>query len=126
MLPNHEILALVTRADNQGDTVDGERQSLRAIFGEAKAAGLQPAGMKAAMKLRKLKPQTMKAYLDTFDAVRLAIGLDNQLDLEDSIAAAKAADRDLADGNGEVPSERPARRDRGRVRQPTTDAVGRA
>lgn len=121
-----EIKRIAGRADDQQETVDVERAALKEIFDAAKVLhGVVPSALKAVMKLRKLESHKMQAWLRTFDEARAALGLDDQLDLEDAVRAMDdAADRTggptiITDGDtGEVLAEfgSKARKARGQAR----------
>lgn len=78
-----DIRRYSTRLDKQQDAVDGEKDSLKAIYEEVKRNGIRPDALRSARKLRRLKPADLRAWLTTFDACREALGLDAQMDIED-------------------------------------------
>ena len=87
-----EILELTKKIDQQQSFYDGEKEGLKSIYDSLLGFEMRPDAFKSALKLRKMKPTAMQAWLDTFDAVRDALGLDAQLDLEDVIDRQSAAE----------------------------------
>ena len=87
MIDKDSIKSLAGRYDRVQETIDEHKEDQKAIMGAVKAAQIEPAAFKSALKLQKLKPTKLKAWLDSFDACRDALGLDAQMDLEDTIRA---------------------------------------
>lgn len=85
-----KIRELEAAVERMQDRADEAKEDLKAAMDAVGAAGLNKAAFKSALKLKKLKPVDLKSWLNTFDAVRDAIGLDAQMDLEDAIEAMAA------------------------------------
>ena len=103
MLSKDEILELTKQIDQQKSFVEGEQEGLKSFYDSLLGFEMRPDAFRTALKLRNLKPGALTAWLHTFDAVRDALGLDAQLDLEDAIAAQeKAADEELGIGKGKT------------------------
>jgi hypothetical protein len=80
-----DIRTLVSAYDESDTRAVQAGEDRRAVVDAAKTQGLHPGGFASALKLRKLKPEKMQAWLRTFDRTRAALALDAQLDLEDAI-----------------------------------------
>lgn len=106
-IPQEKIRELAAAVEDRKLKADEAKEDLNSAFAAAKAKGLELGAFKSAMKLRKLDPVKLKAWLDTFDACRDALGLDAQQDLEDAIAALERAagedgEIEIRDGDGKT------------------------
>ena len=124
-----KIRELATAVEQIQERADLAREDVASAVAAAKAAGIDPKALKLALSIRKAKPAKAKVFLDSFDACRDALGLDDQLDIEDAIDAAEKLDAmagpsggaTLTDGNGNVLAEfgkgEGIRKARGRARE---------
>jgi hypothetical protein len=101
----NNIRDLDVKVDRLEVAAEGQKEDLKSMI-DAGCAALRICkdAFKSARKLRKLKPGDMKAWLDSFDACRDALGYDAQIDLLDQIAEQAANEKAQAD------AEKPARK----------------
>lgn len=83
-----DIKGIVGKLDDKDETIDEHKADKKAILEGADAIGLRKDALKSAMRLRKLEPAKLTAWFITFDRVVEALGLRDQLDLEQAIDAA--------------------------------------
>lgn len=95
MIDQDTIKKLAAAVEHQAVRADEAKEDLNSAYAAAKAEGLDLAAFKASMKLRKLDPHKLQAWLDTFDRCREALGLDAQMDIEDALdpKARRAAEK---------------------------------
>jgi hypothetical protein len=99
LMSKNAIIELTRKIDQQQDFCDGEKEGLKALYESVKGFEMRSDAFKSALKLRKMKPTAMTSWLHTFDAVRDALGLDAQLDLEDHIAEQMAKPESATNGS---------------------------
>lgn len=100
IVPKGKIQQLATAVEQMQDRAELAREDVKAAMDAVGHAGLTKAAFKSVLKLRKLPPQKLGAWLRTFDAVRDALGLDAQGDLEDAIEATGKLDALAAEDGG--------------------------
>ncbi len=85
----NEIRDLDGRVENAEMDLEGPKADLKHVVESGcDALRIRKDAFKSARKLKRMKPVDQSAWLRTFDACRLAFGLDDQLELEDAIAGA--------------------------------------
>lgn len=81
----NDLRALLGRLEDALEHVSVEREGATAIAKEAQKMGHVPAAATKALAVSKMEATKAQAWLRTFDACRVALGLDAQSDFEDAV-----------------------------------------
>jgi hypothetical protein len=135
-VPASEYIKFDQLLDRAEDRVAGEQEHVTATKDAAKAAGIRLDAFMSVRKLKALKetdPHSIRAWFKTFDEGIVALGIRDQLDLEDAIDAAKretarehalkAATKDLSEAAARVKLPGRGGKVAGRGHKPTPPTV---